>query len=803
MNLDTWKRIREVFDAVVDLPVEQRHLALAVECAGDEPLRRKVESLLLCEQDSGLVNLVQGSMLSAVNGIDPSQIGNYKIQARLGEGGMGVVYQAEQLHPKRKVAIKVMRSGHMATDREKRLFEREAEALGRLDHGGIAGIYESGLTAEGQPYLVMEFIEGQTLSQKILAEGPPPSFRPADLNPRIQLFLEICDAITYAHQRGVIHRDLKPSNIMVSGGKLKVLDFGLARLTDELDHTRTETGIVQGSLRYMSPEQAKGEAGRIDVRSDVYSLSVILYEMISGLHPYLDKTDLLGAVQQICEAPMRPLHLIRKPVDADLDTILAKAMSKDPKQRYDSAGAFAGDLRRYLANEPILARPASLGYQLRKLLERNLVLSSAFALVAVLVLVFGAVLLNQALSIRVERDRANQEAATASEVSSFLVNLFRETNPTETNGVLTAKDLLLAGRKRLSLELKDKPELRARLLDNMGDAFNVVGPTDQAVKSFEESIQIRGADALASTKAWTGLSDSYYNLGNYKESAKASRRALEIKQKHLAPEDPRIAAEMKALASSLAAAGELKEAAAMFSHVTDLDLKFGRETTLAAAQRLAGYGSVLRRMDKNLEAVEKLQNAVARMEKFPKTSSLLKAWNDLGMALNSAGRFAQAESCLRKAFDGSKQIFGPKHANVGILGLNIVASQLGQKKFDEAQAGMAIVREILDASLPASHPSWSDVWGTQAKIFEGKGNFTGAAQSWDRALDHCRSTLGPTDYRTLKTAILRSKNRLKLGKAAEVKTELEPILSNLAAGGEDHQIASNTLAEAVKILSNR
>lgn len=173
MNLDTWQRIRDVFDAVIDLPAEQRPLALAVECE-DETVRRKVESLILCEQGSGLVNLVQGTMLSADKGRDPSLIGNYKIHQRLGEGGMGVVYEAEQVNPKRKVAIKIMRSGPMASEREKRLFEREAEALGRLDHGGIAGIYESGLTAENQPYLVMEGIEGQTLSQKIQAEGPPP-----------------------------------------------------------------------------------------------------------------------------------------------------------------------------------------------------------------------------------------------------------------------------------------------------------------------------------------------------------------------------------------------------------------------------------------------------------------------------------------------------------------------------------------------------------------------------------------------------------------------------------------------------
>lgn len=590
---------------------------------------------------------------------------------------------------------------------------------------------------------------------------------------------------------------------MVTRGKLKVLDFGLARLTDEMDNTRTETGVVQGSLRYMSPEQTRGEAGRIDVRSDIYSLSVMLYEMISGQHPYLDKTYLLGAVQQICESPLRPLHSIQKPVAADLDTILAKAMAKEPKQRYESVDAFAGDLRRYLANEPILARPASVSYQLRKLVERNRLVSAAFALVAILVIVFGVVSFSQALRIRAERDRANQEAATASEVSSFLVNLFRESNPAETNGVLTAKDLLLAGRKRVSSELKDKPELRARLLDNMGDAFNVVGPVEEAVKSFEESIRIRGADALQSTKAWTGLSDTYYNLGKYRESATASRRALTIKQKHLAPDDIRIAAEMNALALSLAAAGELEEAAGIFSEVTALDRKFGREATQDAAERLGGYGSMLRRMDKNTEAVEKLREAAATMEKFPRSGSMLKVWNDLGMALNSAGRYVEAEVPLSQAVDGSRQIYGKDHPNLGILGLNLIASQIGQKQFDQAEERLAGVHKILTAALPADHPTWSDVWGAQAKIQEGKGNLAQAAQNWDKSLAVSRKALGPDHYRTLKTAVLRSRNLLKLGKAAEVKADLEPILKKLDAGGEDYRLASTTLAEAAKFLSNR
>jgi tetratricopeptide (TPR) repeat protein len=613
------------------------------------------------------------------------------------------------------------------------------------------------------------------------------------LRPRIELFLELCDAITYAHQRGVIHRDLKPSNVMVCEGRLKVLDFGLARLTDDIENSRTETGVVQGSLKYMSPEQARGETSKIDVRSDIYSLGVMLYELISGRHPYLGKTDLLGAVQEICETPMKPLRSIHKAASADLDTILQKSMEKEREQRYESVGAFAEDLRRYLRDEPILARPASVSYQIRKLVERNRLAAASFVFVALLVVAFGAVSFYQALRIRAERDRANQEAATASEVSSFLVNLFRETNPAETNGVLTAKELLMAGRKRVTTELKGKPELRARLLDNIGDAFNVVGPVEEAIRAFEESIQIRGPEAFASAKAWTGLSDTYYNLGKYKESVDATRRALAIKRKHLPESATEIVAEMNALANSLAADGALQEAVRIYDEMDVLDRKYGREKTKAAAERLGGYGALLRRTGKYAEAVEKLQVAATQLEAFPQDGSILRVWNDLGMALNSSGRFEEAVAPIEKAIAGSRVIYGKDHANIGILGLNVASSLIGQKNFDAADQKLIVSKGILEGKLPAKHPIWSDFWGAEAQVRQGQGRFTEAGRSWDQALAVSSAALGADHYRTLKTAIMRARNLLKVGKSAEAREELARVVLKAAEGSEDQRAARELL----------
>ncbi|MFN8941840.1 MAG: serine/threonine-protein kinase, partial [Acidobacteriota bacterium] len=473
MTAERWERLQEVFGAAAELKGVERAALIEARCGGDEELKRMVESLLHSERSEGVgvEGVVEGAIRSVAGGMEEGEIANFRLIRRLGEGGMGVVYEAEQMRPQRKVAVKLIRAGKFAGERERRLFEREAEALARLAHAGIASIYESGETAAGQPYLVMEFVEGVTLTEYVAGLPEMESLRRGDVGRRIELFLEICEAVSYAHQRGVIHRDLKPANIMVSNGKVKVLDFGLARIETGLEATRTETGVVQGSLRYMSPEQARGESSRIDTRSDVYALGVVLYEMLTGVHPYLDRTDLLGAVYQICETPMRSLRAAKKAFSADLETILSKALAKEPGQRYDGPAGLAADLRRFLANETILARPVTLRYQMGKLIARNKVVSAAVGVIFALVVGFGVIAVQQSVRIAAERDRANQEAATANEVAEFLVRLFRETNPTETDGVLTAKEILLSGRKRLDTELKQKPEIRARLLETIGNSF--------------------------------------------------------------------------------------------------------------------------------------------------------------------------------------------------------------------------------------------------------------------------------------------------------------------------------------------
>lgn len=353
----------------------------------------------------------------------PRAVGNYRILRKLGEGGMGVVYEAEQQHPRRAVALKLVR-GQYVDEEQIRLFEREAQTLARLKHPGIAAIYESGRTPDGQPFLAMELVRGEALgdSMKRLGEAPTPHLQ---MRERLLLFLKICSAVAYAHQRGVIHRDLKPSNILVLRGtdtpsgrsgsthEVKVLDFGLARITGaEFSTVVTRLGKIQGTLPYMSPEQVRGDPGEIDLRTDVYALGVILYELLGGRLPYeVGRVILHEAARIICEERPKPLNSSWSGtrLDRDLQTIVLKALEKDPPLRYQSVTALAEDVERYLSDQPILARPPSAAYQMRKLIARHKVPFVFAATLLVLMMASAVTMVFLYHGQRRERIRADLE----------------------------------------------------------------------------------------------------------------------------------------------------------------------------------------------------------------------------------------------------------------------------------------------------------------------------------------------------------------------------------------------------------
>ena len=804
MTPERWQRIQELFHEAEGLATLDQSAYLERACGRDLTLRKQVETLLAHDQTftTDLQAMVGQAAIEIAEPVE-GQVGNYTIVRRIGEGGMGVVFEAEQMHPRRRVALKVIRAGRFATERTHRLFQREAEVLGRLQHPGIATIYESGVMGDQQPFLAMELVTGRPLDQWLEQEQPPRSLRRDDVAGRLRLFRAICDAINYAHQNGVIHRDLKPSNIFIledratqpgtqsgssSRALVKILDFGLARVHEQGDATvLTEAGMVQGSVPYMSPEQARGETHRVDMRSDIYALGIVLYELLTHRHPYLDRfRGLAEALPKILDAAPRPMREFAGRVDDDLETITRKALEKDPAQRYQSVSALVADLDRYVADLPIVARPPSTWYQVRKLIQRHRTMFGAALLTLVLLVAFTITTLVQSRQIRAERDRANREAESSRQIADFLTDLFRKANPAESKGVLTARDLLRAGKERVRRELGKEPEIQARLLETIGDSFNVVGPLEEAKATLEESIRLRerldGPEAKANAKPWSSLSDTYFNLGDFRNAVLANRRALAIREKHLGPDHAEVAKEQSTLAMSLVAAGELAEARQWMERAVASDRRTNRGETEDGGTRMETLAMVLRRSDDFSGAARAAAEAVRILKKTAGESATGHAYNELGIALKMTGRWAEAEEAYRTAIRIAEPVYGADHPNLAVLRNNLATTLSPQGKYAEAEE---LARRSLEAFQKAmgNNPRGADLHVARAEALLGLRRYTDARGEIERALALNRGAYGEKDWRTRGARVWLGRLELASGRPAAALEQAAAALADLDSAG--------------------
>jgi serine/threonine protein kinase len=503
MAASDWTQVRKLFEQAMDLPAAERAAFLEHGCAGDDALRAEVEALLAADaraaREKTALGVAAPELLQALNedGRDDLRdrlvglrLGPWRLLREIGRGGMGAVYLAERDDGEytQQAAIKLVRPGWDVGELLQR-FRAERQILATLNHPNIARLLDGGVSSDGKPYLVLEYVEGCEIGRYC-------NERQLGIEARLRLFLTVCDAVTHAHRRLVVHRDLKPSNIMIdSNGQVKLLDFGIAKLIEQ-DASLTASASRMFTPEYAAPEQVRGEAVTTGV--DVYALGLLLYDLLTGRRPYGATASTPAAYEQaiLTQEPQRPSqaavqhdtegatrsaeHAAARSVDpaqlsaqlrGDLDAIVLKALRKEPEQRYDAVATFAEDVQNYLERKPVTARRGNLRYRTMRFLQRH-AFATALSAIALVSLVVGlGVALWQA-------EQARAEASKSRAALDFMTGLFTLADPVAAQGErITARELLTTGSQRIREQLLDQPAARAELLRALGDAYRACTTT--------------------------------------------------------------------------------------------------------------------------------------------------------------------------------------------------------------------------------------------------------------------------------------------------------------------------------------
>jgi len=760
-----YQRAKALFESICDLGPDQRAARLSEARRDDSAIADEVQSLLdLQDRDRSFLDhpalprLDPGVGLSSSftdgGGDLPQTIGRYRIIRRIGEGGMGTVYLAEQDRPRREVALKVIRPG--LTSRESlRRFENEAHALGMLRHPGIAQIHDAGMAeiqiADGRrstlPFFAMEYLQGATLDEYAAQHK-------LTTRQRLELIARICDAVQHAHQKGVIHRDLKPANVLVEGapdgaestGQPKILDFGVARVTEadpQAATQQTDVGQLIGTLAYMSPEQVSGRSDSLDTRSDVYALGVMAYELLAGRRPFvtagLSLTDVVQKIRE--EEPPSPASIEPK-LRGDVDTTLRKAMAKEPERRYGSASELAADIRRHLADEPIQARPATAFYQLGRFARRNKPLVVA-AGVSVIVLV-GATVFSayQAIAARKASANAQREAAKASEINRFLQEIMTSSDPNKTKGEEVSVISLLeaAGTRLAEGHFGNQPEVLMELHRTIGLSFMTLGRYKESEAQCQSALEI-------GTKTFGGedrrLSPILDNLGaalelqnNYEEAERYFREAQSIRVATGTEDNLTTTVFPHGLPCVLYFTGRYAEAEASYRAILAASLRRFGENNQTTAQALSGLGVTLEALSRPDEAIEAHRRAatIYRALFGDMNMSLANCLNNMGNAQQAKPAYADAEKSHREALAIRRKLLKPDHPELAMSLGNLSLILMDEGKLAEAEQMNEESLRIRRAVLPAVHHSTAVTLNNRGEICLRLNRLPEALAAYDEAI---------------------------------------------------------------------
>ncbi|HZW09751.1 MAG TPA: serine/threonine-protein kinase [Phycisphaerales bacterium] len=823
------ERVAALLEEAIALSDPERDAYLAQRCAGDEALRREVASLLAAHS-------LAPHCLEAPDGLEASGdsgiIGPYRLVQRIGEGGFGVVYLARQAHPvRRDVALKIIKLG-MDTRQVIARFEAERQALAMMDHPGIARVFEAGATESGRPYFAMELVRGEPITQYCERQG-------LGVRARLALFRQVCLAVQHAHQKGIIHRDIKPSNVLVvgtdAGPAPKVIDFGIAKATNsELTEKTllTERHQLVGTPEYMSPEQAEGSGEDIDTRSDIYSLGVLLYELLTGSTPF-DGERLRSAswaeLRRIIreEEPPRPsgrtgagmgrsgrtgAPASSRSLRRELDWIVLKAMAKDRSRRYGSAGELAADLERFLTNRPVLASSPGTLYRVCKFARRHragLAAAGALGAGAAVALVALSVAVVQVSRERVAAVLAGDRAAAARDesdaVTEFLEAMLAAVDPGRSGRDVTVREVLDDAALRIEGGVAGAPLVEARLRRTIGDTYRALGLYTEAEHHLRRahallSIELGGSDPLA-LRTQVRVGEVLERLGRFEEAAQLLTGAAEATAAALGEESAEHLAAVSGLANVRARLGEHDAAGALYEHVYRAQRKvhgpahsetLRTQALLAAAHRQAGRYAEAEAT--YLDVVPGLGRAEGA-----EAAATLAAMGDLAGLYLELSRWEEAAPLCERVLDARSRVLGPEHPDTLVALDDLAELRRHQGRHEEAEALSAQALGASRRVLGEQHPSTIQRLNDHAVMLQSRAKYAEAEPLLRQAVESQRGALGPEHPHTLTSMNNLASALGAQGKHAEAERLHRGVLdARRRVLGPDHfdtLISMNTLAQ--------
>ncbi len=778
MNSERWTKIQQIFETALEKNPEERNTWLKNTCGADMELYNEVISLLQADGEThSLLRSPAYDLLGFAETLlmDEKHIGIYRLKKQIGLGGMGAVYLAERDDGQfeQKVALKVIKPG-MDSQEILRRFQRERQILAHLQHPNIARLLDGGITEKGLPFFTLEYVDGKPINHYC-------DEKRLSIQQRLTLFMKVCEAVQYAHQNLIIHRDLKPSNIMITDeGQVKLLDFGIATLlTSEGNRNMTMlTGEGNQVLtpEYASPEQVRGL--NITTASDIYSLGIVLYQLLCGHKPYeikeyspieldrvisqsvIRKPSLMvkpGETEEESEsaslsvADLRSTNTdrLQKQLRGDLDNICLLALQKEPERRYGTVDQLANDIHRHLSGLPVLARPSTTRYRLQKFAERHR--SGIWTALIIIFMIVGLVGFYTS-RLAQERDLASLEARKAAQIAEFMTGIFEISDPGESRGEnITARELLERGARRIDQELSEQPEVRAMMMDVVGGVYRNLGlyarAADQLEKSLELKTEIYGPDHVEMVRTLELLGSVFVYQRRDSLARSTLNRGFAILQ-------------------DLSSEYTTEKADILY----DLGWLYNENGKLDSAE--ACYDEALKLYEFN-------------QEKNRKKIAVLR--NNIALSQHEQGHFDRAEKLYRQALAAQIELFGPDHPEVATTKYNMSQLLWDIGKYEESEALKREVVEMDRKMLGNHHPDLAYSLANLAKMYEYRGLYDSSEVLFREALEIRKEALGPEHPQVIFSlnemgGLLRIKEKYK---EAE-KIHRQALALALKTWGENH-----------------